>query len=411
MSFIRSWSEIADTVVSTTNDIRDDIAEGIKNYICDNWNKYPDKMVGTEFGISKLEAGLLNKACAPQAPITPPIPPFTGGQCCDKTYTVRVGYTITRCFNNDVIANGINDRTLSGKINGVFVRACTNSPSLTCVESEAADCQGNINVAIHFSTTADLNSVACFVTNPLSSIADNIDPGTSQAGIIQVVTNDGSPDDCGDPPAPWPNPVPLDPADWFTTITINDYSGNTFDIDINLVLEDNDLEKSVRFPFAVNVGGVIVNADLSGLTFNNNSGNISFNPSVNILPSGEKHPYPAPFVPPIPPVTEPPPTADNFEETVKDETDPKEEDEIEGLKYVKVKLTTLPVKGQQQSGNDAPDIYFAGWFEFRSAEGNFNRKPIHFIDNVFKAPEGATGYAYTLTNGAKGFATTYQQLT
>lgn len=79
------------------------------------------------------------------------------------------------------------------------------------------------------------------------------------------------------------------------------------------------------------------------------------------------------------------------------------EDDLPGLKWVVVALTTLPVKAQFGT----PSVQFAGWITFKVGGEFTNRQPLEFERGVFQAPPGASGYGITFTNKASGTATAY----
>lgn len=72
------------------------------------------------------------------------------------------------------------------------------------------------------------------------------------------------------------------------------------------------------------------------------------------------------------------------------------------LAYVEVILTKLPDKSQFGNAG-AQNVYFAGWFAFRSNTGGFHpREQINFQRSLFVAPAGCDGYTHTFTHGARG---------
>jgi hypothetical protein len=240
--------------------------------------------------------------------------------------------------------------------------------------------------------------------------------------FVSLQRADGLPDDCGDPPKGWEpedsgNPFPGDLQD-----NVNvDNGGNNYNFPI--VYSPVNIDGSIT----IDVGGVDVNFDLGGISFNpvgDDSGDI-INP-------------PPPGLPPEPPPPDPrlddiiddleqisdkldevadnqnnSPcfdddfNPDNYDKDDKSEDDPKQEDNLLDLTYVLVTLTTLPKEAKSQFGEGSPNVYYAGWFEWLVDGLPLPRQPIHFQQSLFKADTKVTGYAYTLTNGAKGAASVY----
>lgn len=156
------------------------------------------------------------------------------------------------------------------------------------------------------------------------------------------------------------------------------------------------------------LGGIGVNINLGGINFDFGRRDSSDNPQP--LPDGQQDPLPTPkddsnrsfecrkF---------PPPNTTDYNEDTKTETDPKIEDVGDKLRYVIVNVTSKPSNAKNQWGDGAPDVFYCGWFEFTADGYNFPRRPIHWLAGIFDAPEGATGYAYTLYEGFDGFAQVY----
>jgi hypothetical protein len=75
------------------------------------------------------------------------------------------------------------------------------------------------------------------------------------------------------------------------------------------------------------------------------------------------------------------------------------------IQAVTIVLTQNPRKAQWGGGNGAPDKQIAGWFAWKVEGYGFSpQEPINYSRSTFIRPPNVGGYAYTLTNGAKGFA-------
>ena len=62
-------------------------------------------------------------------------------------------------------------------------------------------------------------------------------------------------------------------------------------------------------------------------------------------------------------------------------------------------LATKPRKPKMQAGMSAPDVLYAGWFSWKIGDKQMPREPVHYDRNVYKAPDGATGFTYTVYVG------------
>jgi len=103
---------------------------------------------------------------------------------------------------------------------------------------------------------------------------------------------------------------------------------------------------------------------------------------------------------------EEPPTSDSYTLTSYAESSSLVVDGLIGLTYVALRLTKL---GGIKSafGDQAPNMHYAGWIEFRVGGLNFSKEIINFVDGIFEAPKNADGFAYTIGHGGKALATSY----
>ena len=79
--------------------------------------------------------------------------------------------------------------------------------------------------------------------------------------------------------------------------------------------------------------------------------------------------------------------------------------DVKGLAYVKVTITKIPNNAKMQFGLQGPNLLYAGWFEFLRGGEALPREPLSFANGIFKAPQGADGYAYTLYVGFEATVT------
>lgn len=94
-----------------------------------------------------------------------------------------------------------------------------------------------------------------------------------------------------------------------------------------------------------------------------------------------------------------------------DEVRPEEEAEVDatGVAFVDIIITQLPNSSKIQSGEGSPNVIYAGWFEWTIDGRPLPRTPINYQESRFVNPGNATGYAYALTNGARGYAVQFRR--
>lgn len=378
-----------------------DVTRQVRDAACSLRSKYPKAFEpGTIGGWGNEWARAMWDDVCRKSPVDPPpekTQPFGGGQCACSAYTVYVRFT----FTNSPDQTGF--LGLTGKIRGADMSGRDNlGRRLYTIKHQSCATGTPVNVESYLGTVPS-NAVGFFITS--------------------VVRAGGLPDNCGNPPPDYPSPfnelppspyppVPYDPPD-------STSPGQDWDITVPFAY------LSPEFNLNVDVGGVNFNIDVGGIEFNlDNAGGENSPGSIGKLPPditdtldgigdkldeigdklddvGDKVDNPPGDRPP------PPDDDDNLDKEEKDEEDPKDEETGDRLRWVKITLTKLPDKVQY--GDGAPNCYFAGWLEFRTASGYFPRQQINFQESFFPAPDGATGYAYTLTNGAEGKATVYKE--
>lgn len=92
---------------------------------------------------------------------------------------------------------------------------------------------------------------------------------------------------------------------------------------------------------------------------------------------------------------------------VSDEPKPEEPKTNKNAKIqaVSIVITQRPRKQLWGGGGNAPDKLIAGWFAWKVRDGGWSvQQPINYEKSTFIRPAQSDEYAYTLTNGAKGFA-------
>lgn len=250
------------------------------------------KAVGDVLDDVSFPAFLNRLVCDRDMPSTPPPPPFTGGQCCNKEYIISFTYD-SFAFNGGVCqpqSFGVFDGSVQrpGK-----VKAVRQSADGRNIEYVREDCDGNVLVS-------ELTQKDQFCRKLLSySVA--IAPGYGA-------------DNCGDTE---PTLQPLSPG-WNTyndNLSYTNNQGNNITVPIGMAFgyADVDINGSLSIPVKVDVGGIKVNVN-----FNLNTGDIQFFPTNDYgsrkpgnqptdylpLPGIEPPDYPPNLPPPLLPIGE-----------------------------------------------------------------------------------------------------------
>lgn len=380
--------------------IAKEVARQARNVACNLWSKHP-KWAGVK-GSAQDRAvqwgdALMRDMCK-KSPSPPPpqrTQPFTGGQCACASYTV-----VFRRIRKDGGTDPTSTVGLTGKIRGA--------------DLSGRDAQGRRLFTIkHQScvtgTPVDVSSFFGVVTEEVYSGIQ----------IVSITRNGGLPDNCGNPPPDFPppfneDPLPGDLVKPYVPPNSTD-PGTTWNIGVPFIFIDANANVNV------DVGGVTVKFDLGGVTLNYNRSGGDGTPGSGSSPppdlsgleqkieqaknAAEQAKNAAEQAKKVAedrsnndgddPQNDP----NKQEKEPKNEDDPKEEDGIERLLAVQVELLSMPSNRRTQDGGDAPDVNYAGWFEFKTKGTPHPRVPIHFERNYYIAPVGADGYAYTVYNG------------
>lgn len=387
MGYRINYSELAERIGSGTATFADKLADGVRNFACILWNNFPDQITQNQSLGASFARGVMTAACSTSPP--PPSPPFIGGQCPGVQYIAYGTYTPQPApqFGEGKYTSGVwntesnFNQILFGAIEGLSYVAGNNVWGVIGSSGSGFTwCQTTGNFGNTYSLDASVQNVQ----------------------ITSVVRADGQPDNCGDPVSEYPPTAPT-VNDYSTTITINQDDGTSLTFPVVYAPVD------FNFPLNFDLGGIKITFDLGGIDFNFNETN-NFGDTIN-LNDGQEAPLPPPaddrtryFPSPI--IRQP--NDQDYDTETKTENDPKEEEVGVEIEFVQVTLTTVPTNAKIQDGDTAPRIVYAGWFEWQAEGFNFPRSPIHFDQNIFRKPEGATGYAYTLKKGVLGFAKIYK---
>ena len=354
------------------------LANQVGNFACGLYKDYPWALTFGDTG--NFSKGVWDELCGqrPSGLPAPPTLPFTGGQCVGR-------YGIDFRIISRGYADGFTTVTAGswGPILG-FVLERTPNPFNYPTYRLFVNGHGNLN-------TGEPQSEPTLVY--VRDFDDQNNYGDFRVEIIKVYRIDGQPDNCGNLPIDYPQ-TPVPPAARTTSIEVNVH-GNTYNVPItfkgvnnyNIELDAGDISFSFDLVgVSINSNNQVIaniednvlnlNQNVSNLTqvaipFINNS--VSFNSSFNF---------------------------GNFQ-TEEDggSSSPADEEQSDNIAYVTLDITRKPVNAKTQEGELAQDLVYAGWFQFAAQGYYFPREPIHFSKAIFKAPYGATDYAYTLYEG------------
>ena len=367
MGITKNISEISERIGNGTADFLDLVAEEIRDFSCSLWQAFPDQITQNKNLGASFSRGFMNRLCADKPLPPPPAVSFNGGQCEGVSYRVTTNNRVYNTSNCSLVINNDANTTVLGPVEGtVFV---VDTPSFG-----TSSCNGLNNAPVDLgrwvlkSASPDINIIVGAFKDQL----DLANPPLSSCTITNITRIDGQPDTCGDPPATYPTTEPT-VNDYTTNITYNTEDGGN--LTIPLVYAPID----VNFPLNFNFGDINVTIDLGGINFNFGENNPDGTPVP--LPDGQEHPLPPPTDDDnrsFKPIPLPPPNLDDYDEDIKLEEDPKEEDVDDTLRFVKITLTSIPTNAKTQFGDGAPNVIYCGWFEFQAEGYNFNGRPIHF---------------------------------
>lgn len=399
-----SYEELNDDITNASRNFGRAAARSARDFVCSVYRTLPGAIFPTPLTsiTGGFARGLYDAMCegSPGGLPAPPQPPFVGGQCPTR-YNVTIN---TQAWGSDSGTQTCpaGPFTLTGiqawgPIGGARVSNpgtlnfgwCSNKPGNFAVQLL---CHG---------TGAGRNTTQQWVTVSSGSI-----PSFISASVGSVTRLDGLADNCGSLPSSYP-PVVNPPASYSDDDTITYNDGTDFTIPF-IYAPGADF----GIPVTVNIGEIAINFDFSGAEINfgdapgidadildgieniqNDINNL--NDTVNNFGDKLDKDDSQPGDPDLTP--EPEPTGD--------ETGEDFEDKI--LEWVTLDITQKPVNAKVQAGSGAPDVYYCGWFSFRTKGRQLPRQPIHYLLSVFKAPPGCDGYSYTVYEGFAATATAY----
>ena len=369
------WERFLDAGL-VINDMGTQIAEAGREFGCRLWRSYPDSWTRSSAGGSPARQ-FWNSVCdPPDPPLLPDPPAFTGGQC-DFKYNLTVEIAV---FPSTINCNRPGDplQTVNITVWGPVSAITLDQPDGICGGFNRLTCTCHGNGAFARLPDPATLPIAFGSLGRFESIR-----------TITIVPESGEPDVCGDPPTSYPPDIPPAPGAETFNVTFDTDTTNNFNFDLTW----NRVEFSIPVTFDFDQGDVSINID--GIDLNLSPGN-----DWNIQPPRRD------FSPTAIPT--PAPNTANYEEEVKPIEDSGEEEIGVEIAYITLTLTNKPVNAKTQFGGNGPDVFYAGWFEFRTQGFFYVRQPIHWENSIFIPPKGATGYAYTLYTGFSGIISTYR---
>jgi hypothetical protein len=388
------------------------IADTAVDAMCNIYYKSPGSVVAREFPGTPIVDGVdafYRNLCAPKGKAPPlPTPPFSGGQCCNSTYSVGVTATL-QLSNGQSVPFNASPQNITGRILGVEVKnSGTGQQEVTKIvisTLQGGDCSIPTEVV------------------PRSTFVHNSDGTTSTIVISSVnVTLVSGSDNCGSPPAKYPT-APLDDSDFDFSAPITVAPNVTINVPVTIIPTTIVNTNVFRPEFNVKVGDINVNLSLGGFTF---SPTVQIPPGTT-TPSGDPRALPPPAKT-NDPTPDPKQTALDLSQIKAklEEIDKEIEDCCDALypfqeppsgkvrilllatansmdvaipaKTFKVtlELTGMPTEKKIQFGNDAPDVLYAGWAWFSDGVRQYERCP---VDSEFKfyIPPDRTAKRFSLT--------------
>ena len=379
MAIWQRWDDYLVGVGEETASFTQQVSQQIVDKQCELYAKYPNTLA-----VFPLYRGLLNNICSQRNPSfnLPESAGFVGGQC------PGVNYNVYGTYQNANESFGPCDRALNWVVSNTPGQIVGIRPGGQ--GNQILSGGGGIIRSIQALPSGNIVGTRPTCAAPGSLPAPAMKPNTAQ--ITHVERVDGLPDDCGDPANPLPPDPPIEASDFNTTFNIENRSAlDNSIIDIISINIPITINNEIEFKLEFNIAGI--NFNLGGDGIGNDD------PGSDRGPGGGGGGTP---------VLLPPPNPTDYEETESPISESGEEDIGINIAYITLELTQIPQNADTQWGRSGPDVWYAGWFEFRTEGFFYPRQPIHFEKNIFIPPRGATGYAYTLYEAFQGRIKKYE---
>lgn len=358
-------NELAAAIGQRTGNFAKDVANASADFVCGLYKDYPGAVVRTPG--SSFVRGLWDSLCEgrPAGLPAPPATPFVGGQC-PVVYNVYI---------DAVNANGTVFQSYGDILWGPILAVRTIHTDYFSNRAEVL-CHG-------FWTRPRSPEPIWFGEGNLTAWVDG------EARIVRVNRRDNQADSCGSLLPQYPSSaIPTNRQQAIVPITYNDGA----EVSVTLTYSPIQADLMPR----VKADGIDIIFNFSGVSIGAGTDSANFQDledAVKQLQNDMKD-----VINKLPEATKPPSSGDydvaeSTEETAEDK------DGIEGLQWVQIELTRSPINAKRQYGRGAQDVVYAGWFQFVVDGFYLPRDPIHFDKCVYNAPDGATGYAFTLYEG------------
>lgn len=423
-----TFSELSSDLATDGADGLRNVANTAANFYCALYQADP---LGVTGGLIQTPPGrainaLNTRLCSPRNIVPPPAEPrFEGGQC-DIEYNVVVDFGSSepnRVGNPTFPGNdSATYLALQGPITGTAVRQNVNGQGKRGVILVGVSVQAPLGEIVVW-TSSDPNMEAyegAFVA------VSSVEPvGGAQLDI------------CGNP-APSYNPYVAPVINFNTNAEVNFGLGLTANVPITIAPIIIAPLISIRPQISVDVGGITVNFNTDGVTFD--FGDNGSSPIITPSPGTDPRTDPPPSIPPSggggggggTPVECPDPCdntpvldrLDDIDEALEELKDCACEKDYEirvivgearnNARFVVPPRTlsvrlAVTVKGDrikgEWGGGEAPDVEYMGWYSWRIDGLESDRRLISYEANTFEAPRRATGFSYTLRNNSIAVAT------
>lgn len=367
MGVFKNIKDVARIVATGAEDVTEEIADAGRKFYCNLYSNSPYWAMAKNTIIVPIVTRTLDNFCSDTPPPPPPPDPgYTGGQCL-FAYNIQITYTYIRPFSTET-----DTRTETVKLN--------QSGAITSLAGIITNDDDSIR------TLASING------EPEINLGN-----TSQAGVGEIVDGswfwtvtpaNGQPDVCGNPPnSGYPPIAPPEPSDLTGDVTIINNNGDSVDYNVTV---NPDITGTVVFPPVINVGGVSVTIDVGGISINKISNKFSGGGS-----GGQGETF----------TDTSEPEEEEEKETELPEDEGGDEKTVEKLIAVTISLTQIPDNADVTGGNGSPNVYYAGWVEFKNKGTFYGRQYINFQSTRFNAPEENDGYAVFFRDGFAGIVT------
>lgn len=373
-----SHKDLLESLGNSAAGFTKNLANQAAGFACNLYKQYPWALTFGDTG--NFSKGVWDELCRqrPEGLPADPVPPYTGGQCDAVLYRVTITW-----FRKDGTTSTHSPGTFWGPIKSVeFVKSPLNrSDSRGDLQELWMTCRGVEN---SFQPLARLR------------ISTQYTYGTAIKSV-DIVRTDGKLDNCGNVSADYPQ-TPVPPGSRSTSVNINVHGGTTYNVPITLQPTVN------KYNINVDAGDLSFVFDLAGVTISSNPINTTItNIEGDIIDLSQDVTNLLQVVSPFVSISNAFNTSfnvGNFNTKKEDgSSSPADETATDNLAWVTLDITRRPGNAKTQEGELAQDILYAGWFQFAAGAYYFPREPIHFAKCIFKAPLGATDYAFTLYEG------------